>query len=324
MARIILHLKPGDVGQDLRGWHLALYREIRALCAEVGIGVEERVRDADLTVGTRRVTDGRFDDGNLHILDDRSLRAANVLNAAVAYLWGFWHLDPCGTKAFSSIGAAAYDPADMPFRRAKPFYQGLQRDWARARRSKYDQTVAELPVPRGAVAVFLQGDHPRASGAAHCDDLQMLRAVLREAGDRPVLVKPHPLLAEGPDLADVRALARGDDRVQVTTANVHDILAQAAVSVSMNSTVALEGFLHRTPAILFGRADFHHFTGQASPEGGFADVLAREEARTGGYAQYLAWYFLRHCLRPQTPGFRAALIARLTAPGLPRLPGLAG
>lgn len=104
--------------------------------------------------------------------------------------------------------------------------------------------------------MFLQGPQPALRGAAHCSAEAMLRAVLDGAGGRPVVIKPHPLVPET-GLAAIEALAREGRAMTVTGANIHDILARAAVTVSINSAVALEGFLHGRPAILFGRSDFH-------------------------------------------------------------------
>jgi hypothetical protein len=266
------------------------------MAQRAGIGFDVRARDADITVGTHSAPDGRFDDGNLHILDDRSVITDNVLNAGVAYFWDFWHLDPQGTKAFSSIGAKTYSPGEVPFRRAKPFYETLRQRHVDARQSKYTQPEALRRFGPGALSVFFQGTYPVQSGAAHISDLEMLRAVLAGAGDRPVIVKPHPLVSAPGDAAAVTALARHDPRLCVTDANVHDILAASTATISINSTVALEGFLHRVPAILFGRSDFHHFAGQVDHPDQFATVLAQQLARKGGYAQYLTWYFRRNCL----------------------------
>lgn len=296
MARIVLHLKEDDLDRDLMGWHLRLYRVLRDMAAAAGIGFDIRARDHDIRIGTRSVADGRFDDGNLHVIDDRSVMAANVLNAAPAYFWEFWHLDPSGVKAFSSIGERAYPPDAVPFRRAKPFFQTLRARHVTPRLSKYAQPDARTRFAPGALAVFFQGTYPRQSGATDFGDLEMLRAVLDHAGERQVIAKPHPLVSAPDDIDAAEALARRDPRLIVSHANVHDILAGAAATVSINSTVALEGFLHRVPAILFGRADFHHFAGLVTRPEDFPEVLARELDRRGGYAQYLAWYFRRNCL----------------------------
>jgi hypothetical protein len=164
------------------------------------------------------------------------------------------------------------------------------------RQSKYAQPEGQATFPPGALSVFFQGSYPVASGATFISDLEMLRTVLRHAGDRPVIAKPHPLVSAPEDIAAAKALAQRDSRLIVTQANVHDILAASAATVSINSTVALEGFLHRVPAILFGRADFHHFAGTVARPDDFDAVLAQELTRKGGYAQYLTWYFRQNCV----------------------------
>ncbi len=96
------------------------------MAQKAGVGSDIRERDGDIRVGTHKVTEGRFDDGNLRIIDDRSVAAANILNAGIAYFWEFWHLGPCGVKAFSSIGSTPYAPGDARFRKAKPFFDILR------------------------------------------------------------------------------------------------------------------------------------------------------------------------------------------------------
>ena len=90
----------------------------------------------------------------------------------------------------------------------------------------------------------------------------MLASVLNGAGDRPVIVKLHPAAKQDRERDKVRSLSKSDSQIILSDANVHDILKQAIVTVSLNSTLALEGFIHRTPVILFGQAEFHHIAGQ--------------------------------------------------------------
>lgn len=318
MPKIILHLAARDASEALAGRHLRLYRVIRSMATAEGIGLEIRTRAADLTPATRHVNDGRFADGNLHIIDDRSVQAPGVLNCAVAYFWEFWHLDAKGTKAFSSIGHQVYDPRAMPFARAAPFFAAQQAKLVARRVSKYGQTAEVEAIPQGALAVFFQGDYPRRQGVTSFDDLATLQAVCAGADDRPIVVKPHPLSSDPGVMIEARLMTQGDRRVRFTNANVHDILARCAATVSINSTVALEGFLHRKPAVLFGRSDFHHFAGRVEQPQDFAAVLAAELTRKKGYAQYLAWYFLRHCLRLGSPGLEAAIWQRFASAGFPK------
>ena len=314
--KIILHLPHGS--ETLQGWHLRLYPVIRELAARDAIRLEIRPRDHDLKPATRRPPDDRFADGNLHIIDDRSVQAPNVLNAAVAYFWEFWHLDPVGTKAFSSIGAQDYDPMDMPYPRAKQFFTTQRARLVEKRLSKYAQKSDTTRLPKSSIAVFFQGDFPLHQGVTTFTDLTMLDAVRAHAGDRPIVVKPHPLATDPLTWAEAQAAARHDTRITFTDANVHDILATCAATVSINSTVALEGFLHRKPAILFGQSDFHHFAARVTTKADFAPALSAELTRQGGYAQYLAWYFLRHCLRLGAPDLSTQIWQRFATAGFPK------
>lgn len=318
MPKIILHLPKAGATGAFAGRHLRLYRVIRDMGQSAGIAVDIRPRDADLTPATRDVTDGRFADGNLHIVDDRSVRAPGVLNCAVAYFWEFWHLDPLGTKACSSIGQLAYDPASVPYGRAKSFFEAQQAKLIGPRVSKYGQKAERTVVPAGALAVFLQGEYPMKQQVTTFDDLAMVAAVRACDIDRPIVIKPHPLVKNPFSLAELRVALHGDDRMILTDANVHDILDACAATVSINSTVALEGFLHRKPAVLFGQADFHHIAGRVNAVEDFSAVLAAQMQRKRGYAQYMAWYFLRHCLRLGSPGLQAALWLRFAAAGFPK------
>lgn len=318
MAGITLHLKHKDANQELRGWHLRLYRVIRDLCESHGIDIEIRERDKDIRVATRRVSDRRFQDGNLHIIDDRSLRATGVLNAGVAYFWEFWHLDPIGTKAFSSIGLNAYDPNSVKPQRAANFCQNLRKRYLGQRRSKYGQPSRHSDFPQGAVSVFFQGGYPVNSGATSFSDLDVLQAVQQGAGDRPIIVKPHPLASSPTDIDVVTALAKEDYRIRLTDGNVHDILASSALTASVNSTVALEGFMHGVPAVLFGTSDFHHVATTIRTPGAFADALDTEFQRAEDYDRFLAWYFLKHCLPLNSGKLEEKLWERFEAVGFPK------
>ncbi|PCJ04254.1 MAG: hypothetical protein COB16_19210 [Rhodobacteraceae bacterium] len=126
LPQIILHLKANHLDAPFSVSHLRLYDVISSMMERQGVQVVRRQRDADIRVGTRKIKDDRFDDGNLHIIDDRSLQMPNVLNGCLAYFKGFWHLDPVGTRFLSSISDLCYDDSQVLFRHAKPFYRRLQ------------------------------------------------------------------------------------------------------------------------------------------------------------------------------------------------------
>lgn len=318
MSKIILHLKPSDVSSELKGWHLRLYRSIGELCESEGIDFQIRQRDPEIRVGTRALDDERFDDGDLHIIDDRSLQAKGVLNAGVAYLWEFWHLDPVGTKAFSSIGRAAYDPEAVSAQRSQTFVSNLKRRYLEKRKSKYNQPEERRTLPSNAISVFFQGIYPINSGATRYSDIDVLLATQAAVGDQPIIVKPHPLSSNAADKSMVEELARQDDRIVITDANVHDILDNSACTISINSTVALEGYMHGVPAVLFGTSDFHHVSTTITDLKLVSSALETALLSDTDFERYLSWYFLKHCIHLNSGKLHEKLWEQFSEVGFPR------
>ncbi|MGL5008777.1 MAG: hypothetical protein ACRC6I_02755, partial [Paracoccaceae bacterium] len=256
-ARIVFHLPKAHLSTYAQAAHLGLFRRVAEVFGARGakIVVRDR-RDGPFEGGPGAAA--HYDDGDLHILDIGRVQGRGVLNAAVAYVQPYWHLDAAGVQAESSIGAMHYQQSKVGHDVAGPFFEDMRRNIVLQRRSRRDQMERVTEFAPGAIAVFLQGERPAQQGLAYCDALAMLRAAARGAGGRQVLVKPHPLALEEDAAVMDAALAEGL-AITPTLANVHDILAACAVTVSFNSAVALEGFLHRKPAILFGPSDFHHF-----------------------------------------------------------------
>ncbi|MFY0309222.1 hypothetical protein ACFMBG_04905 [Leisingera sp. D0M16] len=274
--------------------------------------------DPGIKISTRHVPGGRFEDGNLHILDDRHVQMPNVLNAAFAYLEGFWHLAPEGTREFSPIGAREFRENMIPYQYAKRFYGRLQRTLKDARRTRYSAPRERQDIPQGCISLFFQGSYPFKAGATEFTDITMLQDVLEGAGGRTVLVKLHPKLADIGTMAELAEIAAGDRRVMISGANIHDILAASCATVSINSSSAVEGFLHRTPAILYGKSDFHHMAQTVTGPGQFAEALQRALARTGGYAQFMTWYFRNNCLEIGAAGLEQRIWEIFSRAGFPR------
>lgn len=292
-ARLVFHLP----ARHLQTWrevrHLALFRRIADLLEPRGALIEVRDRrDGPFQAGETRA----YDDGDLHLLDTGRARGPGVLNVSIAYLPPFWQLDPAGILAESSIAARIYDPASVRERPAQAFLTRMRERYPQARQSRRAQESRVTAFRRGAISVFLQGDMPQRNGLAHMDPLAMLRAVAQGAQGRAVLVKPHPLAPDHDAALIQRALDEGL-AITPTTANVTDMIAASVATVSVNSACALEGFLQRRPAILFGPSDFHHFAHTVRRPEDFPAALAAALARApAGYARYLYWFFVRNCL----------------------------
>ena len=306
-ARVVLHLPERMIAGFAKGKPPLLYgRMIEALDAR-GVTV-----DLEHEVPSDRA--GAIQDGNLHIMENGRVHAQGWLNAATAYLEGFFHVDPLGVQAASSIGGRRFSPEQIDTPKAAAYAQMLDARFRLRRHSRYAQAKAETQVPQGAIAVFLQGPAPIRQGQAHCGFEDMLRSVARGAEGRPVVVKPHPLKPElGAEI--IAAVQAEGYAIAATQANVHDILAACAVTVSINSATAIEGFLHQKPAVIFGRSDFHALVETARGPQDFARALAAALSSRPDYAKALYWYFGQNCLDIQADSFDDRLFAIMAEAG---------
>lgn len=303
-AKVVLHVQEAEAEALRAGTSSSLYARI----AQVILG-----RGGMVLIAKRFPP--REPDGDLHIVDNGLRPRPDTLMTATAYLEDYWHLDPAGVLAESSIGRAPFRSRAQPRAEAYRFLASLRARYARARRTRYARRqrgkVGDLP--KGAIAVFLQGPAPYRRGDAFMTAEAMLRTVIAGAGGRPVVVKPHPLQRrEGRALIE-RLRAEGLD-FHVTEANVHDVLARAAVTVSVNSACAVEGFVQRVPAILFGRADFARIAETVRRPEDFVPALARALGGRRPYAAFLYWYF-GQCLWLDDPDLDDKILARFAAAG---------
>ena len=306
-ARVILHMPERFIAGFAKGKPPLLYGRIVQTLAARGL-------TADFAADMPRAAARALQDGNLHIMENGQVQAQGWLNAATAYLEGFFHVDPKGVQAASSIGARAYEPALIDAEQAARYAKMLDARFTARRHSRYRQMGAVSALPKGAIAVFLQGPAPIRQGQAFASFEEMLRAVVAGAEGRAVLVKPHPLK---PELgAEIIATLQAEGHALIATeANVHDILAACAVSVSINSATAIEGFLHQKPAVIFGRSDFHALVQTAQSPSDFPRALRAALHSPPDYAKALYWYFGQNCLDIQADSFDDRLMAIFAAAG---------
>ena len=311
-GEILFHLSAAEAAKDKwrKSERLALFARMAEALEPRGGRIRAIARDP-----LQMEQGAAAPDGNLHIVENGAMRGEGWLNAGLAYLIGFWHLDPVGIQAASMAGSQRFDPAQMDKRAAKLFARALRDRFVKARLSRFSQARnVDKTLPEGCIAVFLQGVGVYRRGQSVMDMRRMLVEVHEGAGGRPVVVKPHPRARAAGEaaIADLRAIGLP---VLVSEANVHDILAACAVTVSVNSAVAMEGFLHRKPAILFGQSDYPTLCEQVARPGDFAAALQRALGRDWEYSLMLAWYFQRHTLELAAPDFEARLLARFADVG---------
>lgn len=315
MANVVFHLSGRFLENYATRPHLRLHARIEKLITSRGGTIDVRRRDERCRNPQERQWSDLFEPDNLHIVENGLVQHPGVLNTALAYLPPYYHLDPHGALANSTAAITANGMRSVNPEQADRFWQNLQSRFVANRRSRYDQPTDIADIPDDCIAIFLQGDNPQRWGTAHCDTEMMIRTVVANAKDRPVVIKAHPAsdLAREREMI-FRLLSEGLD-LFATDANIHDILSKSAVTVSFNSAVAIEGFLYHKPAILFGRSDFHHCCETVVDPRDFAGALDRALASAWDYPAYLFWYFSTFCLSPDDPAVDDAILKRFDDAG---------
>jgi hypothetical protein len=304
-ARVRLHVPAQMVGnaQELP-W---FYRNLLAQLAALGAVTEVLHREPEALASP--APEGHFD--FIHLgREPRPL----ALNLGTAYLGGFFYVDPKGVYGESSVSDKDFNPAWVPADNAEAFLADLRRRLVLPRKSRARQPEEVQDFGSGHLALFLQDWSDPVERVQHMTCEEMTRAVIEGAGGRRVVVKPHPRNKGRETRAVLRYLRGCGGDVTVTDANVHDILHGAAASISISSSLALEGMLHRVPAILFGRSDLHHCATTVATPDQFSTALATALATNWPYARFLLWFLRWQNIDASRP-FLTKVLDRMASQG---------
>jgi hypothetical protein len=308
-AQIVLHL-PAPMAQqaELAGFP----RLLRDKLTEAGARMEIRVRDTE-------ALGAMGDTPDLHIVWQGRIRHSRALNTAVAYIFPFWYLDPMGVYGESSLTQARFDPAEQDADACANLMARLTNRLVIPRKSRFDQPETDDVIPDNCIAVFLQGWSAPTERLRYITEEEMVAAVLADTGGRPVVLKPHPNTRD-PETFEMLARLSKRPNVTVTFGNIHDILAKADLSVSLCSSVSLEGMLHGCPAVLFGRSDFHHCAATAKTAAEWPNARDRALGTDWPFAAFLHWFLEKGMLNASRSEFTELLAARIAQNGIDLAP----
>jgi hypothetical protein len=304
-ARIRLHL-PAHMLDNGAARMPQFYRRALEGLAGLGARVELCHRDID------RLRAGP-EGGHLDLVHAAAVGRGQALTLGTAYLDRFFYADPEGIFFESSTMRARFRPDMVPEDRAADFLVDLRAQYVRPRRSRHVQPEAQAAFPGGHIALFLQDLSDPVERARHMTAAEMVDAVLAHRSGRMLVVKPHPRNS-GPETEAILRRLTGVAGVQITGANLHDILAGAAVSVSISSSVGLEGMLHGVPAVFFGQSDLHHCAVTVKRAGDWPAALDNAMTTRWPFAQFLLWFLRRRNIDARRP-FLPKLIGRIRAAG---------
>ncbi|WP_415234254.1 hypothetical protein [Pseudorhodobacter sp.] len=289
MSGFTFHL-PGSVLRDraeMKPYYVKLTEGLAARGHTVGLALHNReTLLAEVAAST-----------NFHIVDHGAARHPRVLNTGIAYVYPFWNLDPWGIRALSSIAEKPFDPSSIDKEQAIAFTNRLRKRWVIARKSRYEQPMQRVEVPADCIAVFLQSEgHRDVMETCHLDLRQLLKSLMARADPRAIIVKPHPRDHDPTTRRFLNRIAGRDARIRIVDANIHDILAKAAVCVTINSAVGIEAMMQGVPVVLCGKTDFHHCAVTVKTPAEMEAGLNRAIATPWPHDAFLYWYFGMNCM----------------------------
>ncbi len=238
---------------------------------------------------------------------------AQALTLGTAYLDRFHYMDPDGIFFESTLARARFRPEQIPQPQAQQFLAQLRDQYVTPRRSRHVQPEAVETFGQGHIALFLQDLSDPVERARNMTAPEMVEAVLAHRDGRDLVVKPHPRNS-GPESEAILRRLQGVPGVRISHANLHDILAGAAVSVSISSSVGLEGMLHGVPAVFFGATDLHHAAVTVQRAADWPAALQTALGTDWPHAQFLLWFLRRRNLDARRP-FMDRVLERITHVG---------
>lgn len=263
----------------------------------------------------RELAQNRVKSDNLfHIFNHGRISHPRVLNAGIAYVYPYWHLDPAGIRAFSSIADAPFQPRLIDGPTARRFMRKLRARLVGKRTSRYEQPQETEPLPQAAAAIFLQSESHRNVGETLYLDRWTMVETTSASTPRPVIVKPHPREMETALFDQLLKLQTRHPNLHIALGNIHDIIAASDRVVTINSAVGVEALLHEKPVILCGRTDFNHIATTVKTPDDLRRALEKP-APTVRYAKYLYWYFGQQCLDATAPDLAEQVLTRINAQG---------
>lgn len=210
---------------------------------------------------------------------------ARALTMRRAYFYPFWRIENSAKRWEWDVARAQFSPRtdeqEAAARFAKFWKKRLFNDGP-------DRTLRD-----GFVYIPLQGRLLEHRSFQACSPVEMIKSVLAHDPQRRIVVTLHP----NEDYSDeersaVQALSECSPQIMIAKGQMNELLRTCDYIVTQNSSVALSGFFHHKPAVLFGKIDFHHIAANVGRLGQDEAFRAVKEMQPD-FDAYLFWFLKR-------------------------------
>lgn len=199
------------------------------------------------------------------------------------YIDPFWKIEKVSARWDWPVVQRAFDASTVDPFRASRFVAQLRGRIFPKQRENSSET--------GYVLVPLQGRLLEHRSFQNCSPLQMVKAVLENERKRKIILTLHP--GEHYSNSEAKALedvCDGHANAKISRLDTRQLIQNCEYIVTENSSIALNGFLLRKPAILCAGIDFHHIAMMAD-ERTMKSAMNAIEACRPDYDQYIWWFF---------------------------------
>lgn len=246
-----------------------------------------------------------------HTIVNRS----DILNVKVGYLHDYMLLDEAGYSGWAAVVDSAPEWLKMDDGEAELFSEGLRKRYVEAKLSRYHRMSekTEQDIPDGFIVVYLQCQDDTVMALKRFSTQEMVKSIIAQRGDKPVVIKRHPL-CEAPEIDALLAeVVDPEAGVYQSQENVHDLSARASVVACMNSGAGFDSLLHGRKVMVFGVSDYRHAAFEITDLSQVGDVIHAPEHDPMLIKKYLFWYLNRRSVHVDSPDLGKLVIKRMRA-----------
>lgn len=207
---------------------------------------------------------------------------SQALTMRKVYCYPFWRIEKTHERWNWIVAKTDFDPNSIDPETAEKFVQQWRK---RLFGEEQNQTVGE-----NQILIPLQGQLMRKRSFQSCSPIKMIEATLDADKNRDIILAMHPREQYSDiERETLRRLVKCNSRLRIVEHDINALVQSCDYIVTQNSSVAMTGFFHRKPAILFAKTDFHHIAAnvqQSGIDGAFGAVLGSQI----DFDRYLYWF----------------------------------
>jgi len=228
-----------------------------------------------------------------------------ALTMRLSYFYPFWQIESSAKRWEWAVARANFQPETVDANEAEQFTAYWRK------RLFGDATTRN----GGYVFIPLQGRLLERRSFQATSPIEMIKATLAHEPDRPVHATLHPKEKYTDEERDrLSDLVGQYPHLTVSNADAVPLVRDCDYVVTQNSGVAMTGYFHQKPVVLFGKVDFHHIAAKVfdSGENGAFDRVGQMQP---DYSRYLFWFLQKMAINAGRPDAEDKILAAVRARG---------